>query len=169
MVIQLFFVLWSPVLFFVLWSPVSLSVDSVSFYSNLLPVIVGRGVELAVRSVVLTLCLLSTGSAFPSGYALSFHPRDPIVTAPASWVDWRSTSWCPDRNSQSIPLTFDLRATPLPGECVASQFGAAQDYLPLLQQFFLLLIWLVLLFISLIHLLSAVPFLRDFSTILTCS
>ena len=118
------------VLFYVMWS-VLLSVNAFSFYESLLPVIMGRGVEITTKNVMLV--FWTQNSSFFSWIYPALLSQRPTVTAPTIWMDWRATSWHPHRHSQPISFTFNLRSPPLPGECVASRLGAAQDPLPISQ------------------------------------
>lgn len=77
-------------------------------------------------------CFLNTGSFFSFWICPAFLSQTPAVTAPAIQMDPRVTSQYP-HSSQSVSWNFDLRSSALPGECVASRFGAARDHLHLSQ------------------------------------
>ena len=126
-------VICAYVLFYVMWS-VLLFVNAFSFYESLLPVIMGRRVEITTKNVMLV--FWTQNSSFFSWIYPALLSQRPTVTAPTIWMDWRATSWHPHRHSQRISFTFNLRSPPLPGECVASRLGAAQDPLPVSQSSF---------------------------------
>ena len=75
------------------------------FYESLLPVIMGRGVEITTKNVMLV--FWAQNSSFFFWIYPALLSQRPTITAPTIWMDWRATSWHPHRHSQpiSLPLT----------------------------------------------------------------